>query len=67
MKKVEEIKKYREMKVDQLQALVLDMQKVSMHDTLKIKAGKMNNFSVTSKVRKNIARINTILTEKGLE
>lgn len=67
MKSTEEIKKYREMKADQLQALILDMEKESMHDTLKIKAGKMNNFSVTSKVRKNIARINTILSEKGIE
>ncbi len=67
MKKVEDIKKYREMKVDQLQALVLDLEKEMMHDTLKIKAGKMNNFSVVSKVRKNIARIKTIINEQEAE
>ncbi len=65
MKSTEEIKKYREMKVDQLQALVLDMEKEMMHDTLKIKAGKMNNFSQIQKIRKNIARINTIISEQG--
>jgi len=67
MKTVEDIKKYREMKVEQLQALILDLKKEQMHNTLKIKAGKMNNCSVSLKVRKNIARIKTILSEKEME
>lgn len=67
MKQTEDIKKYREMKVEQLQALILDNKKELMHNTLKIKAGKMSNFSVSLKVKKNIARIKTIISEKGME
>lgn len=67
MKKVEDIKKYREMKVEQLEASLLDLKKGIISDSLKIKAGKANNFAIIEKSRKSIARIKTIISEKGLE
>lgn len=67
MKTTEEMKKYREMDLAKLQdeANVLAMKYAET--TLKIKAGKESNFSSVSKVRKNIARLNTIISEKSAE
>ena len=67
MKTTEETKKYKEMDIAQLDALLLSLKKELMGNTLKVKAGKMNNFSVVSKAKKNIARINTIISEKEME
>ena len=67
MKTVEEITKYREMKVEQLQALILEMKRELALNTLKIKAGKLSNSAVISKTRKNLARALTILSQKEME
>jgi len=65
MKKVEEIKKYRAMDQAALEKeLEVETRKLA-HDSLKVKAGKLANFSLITKEKQAVARIKTILMEKA--
>lgn len=50
-----------------LDASILDMKKTLTKSMLRIKAGKMDDFSTAKKTRKSIARITTIINEKEME
>lgn len=64
MKNTESLKKYRAMKIDDLKKELKAVQKEHALCSLKVGAGKEDNFSQISKLSKNIARINTLLLEK---
>ena len=64
MKNSENLKKYRNMKLTDLKSELKAQQKEHALYSLKVGAGKEDNFSKISKLSKNIARINTILLEK---
>lgn len=64
MKKTEEIKKLRSLDKKALKAELLKQKNEHVLVSLKVGAGKEDNFSQIKKLRKNIARINTILSEQ---
>ena len=64
MKKVETIKKYQAMNEKDLKAELKSARKEQTLVSLKVGAGKEDNFSQISKLRKNIARIKTLIAEK---
>lgn len=64
MKTVETMKKYRAMSEKDLLAELKNVKKEQQLISLKVGAGKMDDFSQISKLRKNIARIISVLDEK---
>lgn len=64
MKSTENLKKYRSMKVEDLQSELKNQEKDNIINILKIKSGKESNTSIAKKNRRSIAIINTILNEK---
>ena len=64
MKNTEILKKYRVMKEIELKKELKAVQKEHAMCSLKVGAGKEDNFSQIKKLSKNIARINTLLLEK---
>lgn len=64
MKKTENLKKYRAMKIEDLEKELKAIRRENLHYSLKVGAGKEDNFSQISTLRKNIARIKTLLMEK---
>ena len=64
MKTIEEMKDLRSMDVKKLETELKDNQKKLMQNSLKVAAGKLENFSLIKKSRKNIARIKTLINEK---
>lgn len=67
MKKTEEIKKYQEMSLDNLKSTLKDLKKELVSNSLKVQAEKLTNYSVVSKTKKSIARINTLISAKSAE
>lgn len=67
MKTIEENKKLREMKDAELQKELEEMTRKSALLSLSVKAGKAKDFSAVSKIKKTVARINTIIREKQAE
>lgn len=64
MKIKEDIKKLKNMDASKLQAELLDAEKKFATTSLKVKAGKEQNYSLISKYRKEVARIKTLINEK---
>ena len=64
MKNTESLKKYRAMSEKDLVSELKNVKKEQTLATLKVGAGKEDNFSQIEKLRKNIARIKTLLAEK---
>lgn len=64
MKITEEIKNLKSLGQEQLEKELLETKKKLMQDSLRVKAGKLDNYSVISKNKKKIARISTIINEK---
>lgn len=62
MKNTENLKKYQAMNSKDLLSELKHVKKEQTLISLKVGAGKENNFSQISKLRKNIARINTLLS-----
>ena len=67
MKHTEEIKKYRGLDDAGLQKELFELEKKLTGTTLKVRAGKYDDYSLIPKLRKNIARVNSIIFEKSLE
>ena len=67
MKSTEEIKKYLSMDTLKLESELKDLQKKHIEYSLKVKAGKLDNFSLVRKTRKEIARLQSIISGKNLE
>ncbi len=65
MKVKEQMKKYREMKDSDLAAELKNIKKELTLASLKVKVGKQSDISQVKKIKKNIARINSIVTEKA--
>lgn len=53
--------------VDQLQADLLNLSKTQFGIRMQHATGQLGNTSELKKVRRDIARVKTILTEKGVE
>ena len=64
MKNIENLKKYRAMSEKDLKSELKSIKKDQLLASLKVGAGKEDNFSQIQKLRKNIARIKTLLAEK---
>jgi ribosomal protein L29 len=64
MKNTEELKNLRTLDTDKLQKELLDAKKTHVNENLRVKAGKLDNYSLISKSKKKIARISTIINEK---
>jgi ribosomal protein L29 len=64
MKNTETVKKFRAMKEADLLKEIKSLQKDYTLASLKVKAGKQDNFSAVDKLKKDIARARTLLTEK---
>lgn len=64
MKKTESVTKYKAMENKDLISELKKLKKEQTLCCLKVGAGKEDNFSQVAKLRKNIARINTLLTSK---
>ena len=67
MKQTEELKKYRGMDYAALEKELFELEKKLTGTTLKVKAGKHDDYSLIPKLKKNIARVNSIIFEKSLE
>lgn len=65
MKVKEQMKKYREMKDSDLAVELKNIKKELTLASLKVKVGKQSDISQVKKIKKNIARINSIVTEKA--
>jgi ribosomal protein L29 len=64
MKNTETVKKLRAMKEPELIKEMRSLQKDYTLASLKVKAGKQDNFSAVDKLKKDIARVKTLLVEK---
>lgn len=64
MKSTEELKKYRNMEEKDLIAEVKKVRKDLFLTSLKVKAGKADDSANITKLKKNIARINSVILEK---
>lgn len=64
MKILENIKKFRAMTTANLEKELKSVQKEYTMLSLKVKVGKEKNVSASNKLKKDIARIKTILFEK---
>ncbi len=58
------IKDLRSMTVDQLEAKLLDAKKEQFNLRVQQSTGQLQNTAVIRKVRREIAKINTLLTER---
>lgn len=67
MKRLEEIKIYRDMSKDKLLLELTEIQKKCANINLQIKAGKESNVSLLNKTKKSIARIKTLISENETE
>lgn len=67
MKSIEETKKYREMAADKLVLELAEVRRNLAHAELKVQAGKLDKYSDIEKLRKSVARISTIISEKSAE
>lgn len=67
MKTTEDIKKYRAMTKEQLEKELTVLEHSAMTNKLRVAAGKLDNFSLVCKAKKNIARVETIINEKDGE
>lgn len=65
MKIKEQMKKYREMKDAELAIELKKIKKELTLSSLKVKVGKLTNISQVKKIKKNIARINSVISEKA--
>ena len=66
MKSLENLKKYKEMKLSELNSEMVKKITELTHASLKVQAGKEDNNSVVKKLRKDIARIKTVSRKKQL-
>lgn len=64
MKITEEIKNLRSLDVEKLEKELHETKKKLLEENLKVKAGKLDNYSLISKSKKKAARISTIINEK---
>ena len=64
MKQLELLKKYRAMKDKELVAELIGLKNNCVKTSLKVGAGKEKNYSLVSKLKKDIARIQTVILEK---
>jgi len=64
MKRLETLKKYRDMTETEMIAEVKSAKNVYTKAALSVQAGKEDNHSSVSKQRKDIARLSTIISEK---
>ena len=64
MKYTEELKTLKNLTVEQLGKELAEAQKKALTDSLRVQAGKLDNYSLVSKNKKKIARISTIINEK---
>jgi len=58
------IKDLRAMSVDELEARLVECKKEQLSLRIKLATGQLENVSSISKVRKEVAQINTLLTER---
>lgn len=65
MKITEQIKKYRGMKDTELVSELRNLKKELTLVSLKVKVGKQTDISQVNKIKKNIARINGVMSEKA--
>jgi len=61
----EQMKKYREMKDAELATELKNIQKELTLSSLKVKVGKLTDISQVKKMKRNVARINSIISEKA--
>lgn len=54
---------YRDLGIEELQAVLLDKKRFNMHLRFKKKMGELSDFSLIKKVKKDIARILTCINE----
>jgi len=66
MKSAEELKKYRSMNQEEIRKELADLERKHIAESLKVRAGKQANHSSVDKLRKSVARIQTILNESGV-
>lgn len=64
MKNTEELKNLRALEMDKLDKELLEAKKKLLNENLKVKAGKLDNYSLIAKSKKRVARISTIINEK---
>ena len=64
MKRVEALKKLRGMEDKELVRELVDTKNNFIKTSLKVKAGKEKNYSQVSKLKKEIARIQSVIMEK---
>lgn len=64
MKYSEDLKNLKSMTVEKLNTELEEAEKRLLSDSLKVQAGKLDNYSLVSKNRKRVARISTIINEK---
>lgn len=67
MKRIEELKNLRDMDEEKLHTELLDVETKLAGLNLKVRAGKLDNFSQIGKTKKTLARINSIINEKAGE
>ncbi|MEI7792126.1 MAG: 50S ribosomal protein L29 [Candidatus Berkelbacteria bacterium] len=67
MKRLEEIKKFREMTLEAKQAEMLVAKKKLAQTRLKVAAGKMANFSEVKKLKKSVSLLYTLINENAAE
>jgi large subunit ribosomal protein L29 len=61
-----DVQELRGKSVDQLQSLLLQMKKESLHLRFQKASGELQSFTAIRQVRRNTARILTVLNEKRL-
>ncbi len=66
MKSTEELKKYRSMSREEVVQELAALTKKYTAESLRVKAGKQENHSSVDKLRKSVARAQTILKENGV-
>lgn len=64
MKYTQDLKNLKDMTAEKLQAELDEAKKKLLSDSLKVQAGKLDNYSLISKHKKRVARIATIINEK---
>lgn len=65
--KKEEIKKWRESTKEEIQQSIDDMEKQLYKSVHQLHIGQLKNYSTISSTKKNIAVLNTLLSEKKRE
>ncbi len=67
MKTTEELKQYKSMDLATLEKEMFELKKKLAGYSLKVQAGKLDNYSLIKKTKKNVARLNSLIVEKSLE